>query len=209
MNSHFTTRLLPLPLFAALLAIQPLHAMAATVTVETAPFTPAVNDQSQPLATTMAQIMALIASSRSALQQKSQGQAQMALEQSQVMLDELVKHHGSGTLSLWISATHKTLSAHAEDTFWEPGRPELRRLDTAKDELRHGRLVSAENIVDSIDFPLVYAEMDMPLRRFQAGVSKALSLVRHGFLAAANLVLEETQLAANTDASLFGGDFSS
>jgi hypothetical protein len=207
MNLQFRKYLLPLSLTSALLLSLPLRAMAVTETVETAPFIPAAVRPFHPLAKDISTMMGHIAIARNTLQQQEPGTAKKQLQQSQTILNKLEKHYGTGTLSLWISSTHNTLSADSRDAYNETNMRDLRRLDTAKDELRQGRLASAEQLVDKIEFPLVYAEMDIPLRQLQDGVTRALALIDQGKSAAAEQALAQTQVAAHTDASLFGGDF--
>lgn len=207
MNLQFHKYLLPLSLTTAVLLSLPLRAMAVTETVETAPFIPAAVRPFHPLAKDISAMMGHIAIARNTLQRQEPGTAKKQLKQSQAILNELEKHYGTGTLSLWISATHNTLSADSRDAYNEANMRDLRRLDTAKNELRQGRLASAEELVDKIEFPLVYAEIDIPLQQLQDGMSRALSLIKQGKPAAAEQALAQTQVHAHTDASLFGGDF--
>ena len=207
MNLLFRKYLLPLSLTTTVLLSLPLRAMAVTETVETAPFIPAAERPFHPLAKDISTMMSHIAIARNTLQRQEPGTAKKQLQQSQAILNQLEKHYGTGTLSLWISATHKTLNADTRDAYHEAGMRSFRLLDTAKDELRQGQLVSAENIVDKIEYPLVYAEIDVPLPQLQDGVTKALALIDQGKTAAADQALKQTQFAAQTDANLFGGDF--
>lgn len=213
MNLHFRKHLLPLSLCVALLGSVPVTAMAVTVTVETAPFIPAVvpnaTSRFHPLAMDISKMMSHIAIARNTLKQQTPATARKELEESQAILNKLEKQYGKRTLSLWISATHKTLNADTRDAFHESNMRDLRRLDIAKEELRQGRLASAEQLVDKIEFPLVFAEIDVPLQQMQDGVRKALALIDQGKSAAAEQMLAQTQIAAQTDASLFGGYFSS
>ena len=207
MKLHIRKHLISLSISAALLGSFPVHAMAVTETVETAPFIPALGRPFHPLAKDISVMMGHIATARNSLQHQMPGTAKAELEQSQSIINNLEKHYGSRTLSLWISATHKTLNADARDAYYEANMRSFKLLDTAKNELRQGQLVSAEHIVDKIEYPLVYAEIDVPLPQLQDGVTKALSLIDQGKTAAADLALKQTQFAAQTDANLFGGDF--
>jgi hypothetical protein len=207
MKLHIRKHLISFSISAALLGSLPVHAMAVTETVETAPFIPAVGSSFHPLAKDISMMMGHIAIARNSLQQQAPGTAKTELEQSQSIIKNLEKHYGSRTLSLLISATHKTLNADTRDAYHESNMRSFQLLDTAKDELRQGQLASAEHIVDKIEYPLVYAEIDIPLRQLQDGVTKALSLINQGKSAAADQALKQTQFAAQTDANLFGGDF--
>lgn len=209
MKLHIRKHLISFSITVALLGSLPVHAMAVTETVETAPFISAPERPFHPLAKDISMMMGHIATARNSLQQQMPGTAKTELEQSQSMIKNLKNDYGSRTLSLWISATHKTLNADTRDAYHESNMHSFRLLDTAKDELRQGRLASAEHIVDKIEYPLVYAEIDIPLRQLQDGVTRALSLINQGKFADADQALKQTQFVAQTDANLFGGDFRS
>jgi hypothetical protein len=190
-----------------LLVGMPLQAMAVTERVEIAPFIPIKSDQSRPLAEDISSVMRHIALARKDLRQQDPAKAKLALQQSLTTLGKLEKQFGSDTLSLWISAKHDTLNADSRDAYQEANMRDFRRLDTAKAELNKGELTSAEQTVGKVDFPLAYAEMDVPLRQLRDAVANTLALIQQGKTAAAEQTLEQAQLAAHTDASLFGGDF--
>jgi hypothetical protein len=208
MNASPLRRFLPYSMAALLLTTLPLCAMAITETVETAPFVPVEHHQTHPLAVKISEIMEHIATARNAIRHKALGKAQTELGQSNTLLKELEHQYGSkGMLSVWISATHNALNAHTEDAFYAADMINLRRLDTAKEDLRQGRLAAAEKVVDKIDYPLVYAEINVPLKQIQTNINKALTLIKQGKPAAADQALKSTQYDASADASLFGGHF--
>jgi hypothetical protein len=213
MNLHLRKYLLPLSLGVTLLSSLPVTAMAVTERVETAPFIPAVvpnaSGQFHPLAKNISKALSHIAVALNTLHQHTPAAAKKELEQSQAIISSLEKDYGTGTLSLWISATHRTLNANSRDAYLQSGMRDLHRLETVKKELRQGRLASAEELVDKIEFPLVFAEIDIPLQQLQDGVTRTLKLIDQGKSVDAEKVLEQTQVAARTDASLFGGYFNS
>jgi hypothetical protein len=207
MNTYLLKRFLPYSIAAVLLTTLPLSAMAITETVETAPFIPVEHHQIHPVAVKISEIMGHIVTARTAIRNKALDKAETELGQSGTLLNELQHQYGSGMLSVWISGTHKALNAHTEDAFYTAEMVNLRRLDTAKEDLREGRLAAAENVVDKIDYPLVYAEINIPLQQLHAGIIKAKTLIKQGKPTAADLVLMSAQYNATADASLFGGNF--
>ena len=208
MNTYLVKRSLAFIIFSMLSATLPLRAMAITEAVETAPNTPVKQQQIHPLAVKISKVVGHISKARHALKVDDPDKAKIELQKSQSILKDLEHEYGTGALSLWISSTHNTLNTHAEDAYYDAQMLPLQRLDMAKQDLRLGRLAAAENIIDNIDFPLAYAELNIPLQKIQAGVTHALELIDQGKpTAAVDITLVSIQLSATADANLFGGDF--
>jgi hypothetical protein len=186
----------------------PFNAMAITETVETMPFAPVKQGEIHPLAMKVNVLMGQIAAARDALQEGKPDQANEALDKANKLLKDLDHQTSSGQLSVWITSTHKALNAHREDAFYDAEMKPLHRLDTAKADLRLGRMDQAKEIIANMEYPLAFAEISVPLHKLHSDIDKAQSLIKKDNSSGADLALMSAQFDASADADLFGGDFS-
>ncbi|MEJ2652521.1 MAG: YfdX family protein [Gammaproteobacteria bacterium] len=194
----------------AILGMLPFAAMAITETVETMPFAPVKQDEIYPLAMKVNDLMGQIATARDSLQQGKPDKANTALDQASKLLKDLDHQAASGRLSVWITSTHKALDANREDredAYYDAGMTPLRRLDTAKADLRLGRLDQAKKIIANLEYPLAYAEISVPLHKLQSDIDKAQSLLKKDNSSGAVRSVMNAQYDATADADFFGGDF--
>lgn len=207
-EKKYSKRVLSFIAATALLGAIPMNALAITETVETMPFSPVEQDQAHPLATKVNDLMGQIAAARDALQQGKPDKANMALGTARDLLGKLNEQTTTGQLSVWVTSTHEALNAHRADAYFDAKMAPLRRLDTAKADLRLGRLDEAEKIIADLDFPLAYAEISVPLHKLEKDIDKAQSLIKKDNSGGADLALQSAQFDATANADLFGGDFS-
>jgi hypothetical protein len=154
-------------------------------------------------------IMQDVAVARQALGDKQPAQATAALGAARKDLTALQDKYGPGSVSVLISANHKTLNTHYGDALLQEQQHDLRLLDQAKTDLGHGHLDKVKAIVDGIDFPITYAEITLPLQQSRDKIDKAMELIDTKQAAAADVQLQDLQFHALTDASLFATDTAS
>ena len=208
MKIRHTKRLLSYLVSAALLAgtTAPAFALSQDVRVGSIGFLEA--SQGDATSNHLQQIMSNIAAARTDLKNKQLAEAKATLLQAQTILNSVRNRYGAGTASVYISAKHKIRDVGNADIEQEPFLRSMHQLDAAKAALTEGRFDVAKQTVDAIDYPLVFASIDIPLSQTQASVKTALELINAGKAAAAQQVLEMAQNAIATSSGVFAGDFS-
>jgi hypothetical protein len=180
---------------------------AAEVRVTIGAGTPLKGIEAQNVSDHMLTVMHELAKARNDLEDKQTTQARQELINAKDALYAIENSHGDGLASLNISTTHQAGNLGIDDAVQELNMKSLRQLDQAKAALKRGDFAKAESIVDAVDYPLVYAEIDIPIRQTSASVAQVIKLIDKKQLENADAALETIQFNIETDAGLFAGDF--
>ena len=207
MNLRRNKRLLGLLISAALLASTTAPVFALEQDVRMGPGGFLADSQRKAASDQLGQIIRDITVARTDLNQTHPTAAKEALQQAQTALKGFRERYGNGTASVFISAKHKRPGTSPLDVVGESFMKSLRQLDDAKSALTQGRFETAAQIVESIDYPLVFAAIDIPLAQTQNRIDTALTLLKAGKTASAQQPLEMTQDSAATDSGMFAGNF--
>lgn len=207
MKTKFRNSVIPAAFSALLLSAVSTNSLAATVSVSLGPSYSLESGQTHHVSNALSSVMYDVAKARSDLKDDKGTAAKDELVKAQATLKSVETTYGNGTASINLSATHHDLNLSLMDAERETNMRSLRQLDQAKAALKTGQLDRASHIVDAVDYPLVFAEIDIPISQTGAGLSKAINLINSGKLDEADQALDITQDAAQTDAGLFGGDF--
>jgi hypothetical protein len=146
-----------------------------------------------------------IALARADLKNNHPMAAKEALLQAQTSLQDISKRYGNGTASVFISTKHPRLGTSPMDV--NRDMQSLRQLDAAKSELAQGNFEAAAKTLDGIDYPLVFAAIDIPLSQMQNRIDTALTLLEAGKTASAQQALAAEQNALLTTSGVFAGSF--
>lgn len=208
MKTEHTKPLLAYLIATTLLAGATVPAFASTqeVRISATGFIDASQDEAA--STNLKQIMSGVASARADLKNKQPAQAEQDLSQSQAALKNVTDRYGPGTASVYISSEHKALNLDDEDALEaEPDMHSLIQLDNAKTALTEGQFEAAAKMVDSVDYPLAFASIDIPLSQTQAGIDTAVSLIKAGKTDKAEQALKQIQALPLTSSGIFASDF--
>lgn len=196
--------------FAALLLNLPAaNTLAATISVAIGPASTSGMEAGpqREVSQTLGTVMQQIAAARGALQTHKGEAAKHSLVEAEAALRTIAETYGTGTASINLDTTHRNVDRDNVNTERQLHIRELKQLNEAKKALRQGRLDSASRIIDAVDYPLVFAEMDIPIGHTAANLRRAINLIDKGNLGQADVVLDLTQTAVQTNAGLFGGHF--
>ena len=202
-------RLIPLLISTVLLTSVTGSALATTsaVSMESRGFL--TENQSESASKYLSQIVGDINIARSDLTNKQPIKADNVLEQAQKSMKSITSLYGTGTASVFISAMHKNIrrSGGMISAEYNPGKKSLDQLEKAKMELKEGQFDAAMKTVDSIEYPLVFASIDIPLQKVQADIDSAILSINTGNVDKAEQVLAINQNTVTTSSGVFDGTF--
>jgi hypothetical protein len=157
----------------------------------------------------LSQILGDIKNARSDLKNNQTTEANKVLVQAQKNLKSITSRYGSGTVSVFISATHPNIKrAHGMiDAERNPTMKGLDQLDNAKIALQKGQFDAAMKTVDSVDYPLVFASIDIPLSEIQADIDSAIPSIKSGNVGKAEEALDIEQDTVTTSSGMYDGTF--
>jgi hypothetical protein len=165
------------------------------------------SSQSKDLSRHLEQVLSGITAADTDLKKHQVGEAKRVLVQAQKTVKNLRDRYGYGTASVFISNKHKTLNGHATDAENELNMRSFHELDDAQAALSEGRFEEVEKTIDTIDYPLVFASIDVPLSQTEISLDEAIALINKGKPEKAGQVLEMAQVDVDTSSGLFGGHF--
>jgi hypothetical protein len=184
------------------------YSQAATLSVGTDPYSSLEKSESQHVERDLSTVLQEVAKARSDLKVKHTKTAENDLMKARTALKDVEKTYGDDTtMSVNVSAIHNDLNRSMMDAIHSTDERSLKELDQAKTWLRDGNMASASKAMDKLNYPLVFAEIDVPLGMTDAGLGKAIKLVNSGKLGQADKVLDETQYDSQTGGGIFGGKF--
>ncbi len=210
-NKLINRRLIPFLISAVLLTGVAGSALASTnaVSMESTGFL--TENQSESASKYLSQILGNINNARSELKNKQTVKASDALVQAQNNLESVTSHYGTGTASVFISATHTNIEN--VEGFSEADRnPSMKGLDqlgNARRALKEGQFDAAMKTVDSIEYPLAFVSIDIPLSKIQAVIDSAMQSIKKGNLGKAEEVLAIDEDTVTTSSGLYDGTFKS
>jgi hypothetical protein len=202
-------RLIPLLISTVLLTSVTGSALATTsaISIESRGFL--TDSQSESVSKYLSQIIGDINNARSDLKNKQPVKANNLLVQAQKSMKSITSHYGTGTASVFISAMHTNIRRSdgliaAENN---PGMKSLDQLEKAKIALKEGQFDAAMKTVDSVEYPLVFASIDIPLPKIQADIDSAIRSIKTGNMDKAEQVLAINQDTVTTSSGVFDGTF--
>jgi hypothetical protein len=196
-----------IPFSILLLSVASAESQAATLNVNIGPATTVPDNQAKAVSDDISMVMQEIAKARNSLKSKQFTEAKDELTTAQNTLKAVKDSYGTGIASVTFSAVHHDSNLNFRDAEQETDMRSLQQLDQAKLDMREGHFDSASKIVDAVDYPLTFAEIDLPVGQTSANLNQAIDLINKGQSDKAGTLLYTTQLYTNTDAQLFAGDF--
>jgi len=209
MKTVINSRLTPLLISAILLSGVTGSVLASTkaISMESTGFL--TENQSESASKYLSQIMGDINNARSDLKNNQTIESNKELVQAQKNLKSIARLYGTGTASVFISATHPNIkSPHGmRDAERNPSMKGLDQLDNAKMALKEGQFDAAMKTVDSIEYPLVFASIDIPLSKIQADIDSAIPSIKKGNTGKAEQALDIGQDTVTTSSGMYDGTF--
>lgn len=202
-NKHFLIVLIS----SVLLSVTSLGASATTQVIRMGGLGVLQTSQSETAAQQLRQVLSDVASARTELKNTQSEQARKTLMRAQTNMQKITNRYGTGIASIYISSEHKVGNYGSNDAAIEPGTPSLHQLDDAESELAKGDFDNAAKTVNNIDYPLVFASVDIPLAQTQSSINTAISMIESNDTAKATQALEMAKDATLTSSGLFDGDF--
>ena len=210
-NKPINRRLIHFLISAVLLTGVAGSALASTnaVSMESTGFL--TENQSESASKYLRQILNNINNARSELKNKQTVKANDALAQAQKNLKSVTSQYGTGTASVFISATHPNIE-NAEGFSEADRNPSMKGLDqlgNARRALKEGQFDAAMKTVDSVEYPLAFASIDIPLSKIQADIDSAIQSIKKGNVGKAEEVLAIDEDTVTTSSGLYDGAFKS
>lgn len=207
MNTGHNKRILIALISSALLSVTSFGVSAATQVVRMGSLGVLQASQGNAASQQLRQVLSDVARARTELKNTQPEQAKETLMHAQANMQKITNTYGSGIASIYISSEHKVLNFGADDAVREPGTPSLHQLDDVETALTKGEFDKAAETVNNIDYPLVFASVDIPLSQTQSSINTAISMIESNKTTKAAHALEMAKEATLTSSGLFDGDF--